>query len=237
MGVVDTFCFKFCVICYMIKMSKNKIIVWNVTTRCNQKCKFCFGPECGSIKNISTRDAKKKIEEFREQGVEKLVFTGGEPLLRNDILELIKYAKQKKIYTILHTNGLLLTVELIDKFEPYLDQINLPLDGYNEETNDKLRSKGHFIKVMNLMQLLKNIGIKIIISTVVTSENIDGIDKIAKVLPAWINKWRVFQVRDVDKGMAVSDEEFERLELGELPFRVQKVKREDKEFEESYEVV
>lgn len=189
----------------------NKIIVWNITTRCNQTCKYCFGPECDGVKDISTQEAKNKIDTYKFRGLKKIVFTGGEPLLRSDILNLIKYAKQKGFFTILHTNGILVTKDLIDKAEKYLDQINLPLDGFNELTNDTLRTRGHFQKIILCLQMLKNIDIRIIISTVVLKDNIGIIERVGDVLPNWIDKWRVFQVKDVDEKWALTYKEFDNL--------------------------
>jgi MoaA/NifB/PqqE/SkfB family radical SAM enzyme len=216
---------------------RSKILVWNVTALCNQKCNFCYGPKPNGIKEITTSEAKKKIDFFKEQKIKKIVFTGGEPLLRQDIVKLIKYANEKGLYTILHTNGELVTYSFLQEVDNYLDQINLPLDGYNERTNDEVRTKGHFQKILLLMQQLKNKDIKIIISTVAFSKNIKYINKIGQVLPSWINKWRVFQVRDVDEKLAVSSDIFKKTKLDSYPFPIQKVKRDDKVFDKTYEIV
>jgi radical S-adenosyl methionine domain-containing protein 2 len=223
-----------------------KIVVWNVTTHCNQACDFCFGPPCGE-KEISHKEAKQEIINFARGGVEKLVFTGGEPLLRNDIIDLIKLAKSKGIYTILHTNGLLVTESFIERMEKFLDQINLPLDGFNEDTNDKLRTKGHFRKVIICLEMLKNKDIKIIISTVAVKVNKDYLSQIGEVIPDYIYKWRIFQfnpvgkARNVGKKYAISDEEFEKLS-GDIRkknflFNIQLVSSADERFYKSYYVV
>lgn len=216
---------------------KSGILVWNVTTRCNQKCSFCFGPKSEGRKDITTKEAKNSIDLFKKQGIKKIVFTGGEPLLRLDIIELIKYANRKDLDTILHTNGELVTHSFLEEVSRYLDQINLPLDGYNERTNDEIRTTGHFKKILLILQQLKNKDIKIIISTVAFNKNIKYIRKIGKILPSWINKWRVFQVRDVDEKVAVSDGVFKKLKLDSYPFPVQKVRRGDKMFDKTYKIV
>lgn len=229
--------------------SQLKIVVWNVTSKCNMACEFCFGPE--KQKELSTQGALKKIEQFKKQGSTSLVFTGGEPLLRNDIVKLVKYAKQQNLYTILHTNGLLLKKELLDKLEDWLDQINLPLDGYSEATHSLMRQKGHFQRVINCLDLLKNRKIRVIISTVVTKINKDFIPKINKVIPKDVYKWRIFQfsplgraARVADK-YGISDDEFERIASqiknkdleSEFPFIVQLVSNKDKKFRDSYYIV
>ncbi len=224
---------------------KPKIIVWNVTSKCNLACEYCFRPT--RIKEPSTQKALDKIEQFRKQGGTSLVFTGGEPLLRQDIVKLIEFAKEQGLYTILHTNGLLLREDLFDKMERNLDQINLPLDGYNEETNRIFRGKGHFRQVMQSLSWLKNKDIRVIISTCLTSINKDYITKIARVIPQFIYKWRIFQFSPQGKAKEfidkfyLSDKEFaiirEKIEKMDLPFKMQVIGIKDRKFHESYYVV
>ena len=218
-------------------MTKNKIAAWNVIDCCNLKCRFCFGPAIGELIKLSTNQAKQKISQFAKDGYKTLILTGGEPLLRTDIIELIKYAKLKRLKTILHTNGFLVTAKFIEGITNYLDQINLPLDGNNAKSNDAIRTKGHFNKIILLLQQLKNKDIKIIISTVVFQKNIKIIKQIGDLLPRWIYKWRVFQVRGRDANMAIADERFNKLILAGYAFKVQKVRRGDKKFDKSYEFV
>lgn len=226
---------------------KKKFLVWNITARCNQACEYCFGPRRGEEKDISTKNAKEKIENFSRRGIKKLIFTGGEPLLRRDVYELMKYAKDRGICVILHTNGLLLTKKFIDKANNFLDQINLPLDGFNEASNDSLRTPGHYRKIMLILQMLKNIDIKIIISTVVTRANKNCVAKIGRVLPEWIYKWRLFQfqsrgkAKDVKEKFCIDDSEFNEIakdiKCGKYPFLVQTVGCGDREFDGSFKIV
>ncbi len=219
-----------------------KIVVWNVTDRCNMNCKFCYGPE--KVEDFSTAKGLKIIDGFKNDGAEKIVFTGGEPLLRDDLAELIKYAKKKRLYTILHTNGLLLTKEKLRLFGKYLDQINLPLDGYDEKTNSMLRRKDSFKKVMDILKDLKGNDLRIVISTVVTKLNKNCIVKIGQVLPDWVCKWRIFQFRsegkaiDAQKKCEILDEDFRKIcceiKQQNWSFEVQYVSNNDKEFYESY---
>jgi MoaA/NifB/PqqE/SkfB family radical SAM enzyme len=224
---------------------KPKIVVWNVTSKCNMNCGFCFRP--ARIKEVSTEEALKKIDQFKKQEVTSLVFTGGEPLLRHDIVTLIKEAKRKNLFTILHTNGLLLRKEFVDGIENYLDQINLPLDGYNEETNSLMRMKGHFQRILDCLDLLKNRKIKVIISTVATKINKDFLVKISRIIPDFVYKWRIFQFSPQGKAakvadkFSISEDDLEKLtrqiEKLKLSFKVQLVSDKDKKFRDSYYIV
>lgn len=226
-------------------MNSRKIAVWNVTSKCNRHCQFCYGPK--RQKELSTKKALKKINQFKKQGTTSLVFTGGEPLLRQDIVELIKYASQQGLYTILHTNGLLLKKELLDKLESWLNQINLPLDGYNEKTNSLMRQKGHFRKILDCLDLLKNRKIRVIISTVAAKPNKDFVAQISQVIPRYIYKWRIFQfspqgqARKVQVKYKIKDIDFKKIAIQikkiKFPFKVQLVSNKDKKFRDSYYII
>ncbi len=224
----------------------NKILVLNITPKCNMDCQFCFGPKKGDS-GITEKQGIKIIDEAVSGGIKKIVFTGGEPLLCSFVFKLLKYAKDKGMFVILHTNGLLLNWDKIKILEKIVDQINLPLDGYDEKTNSKMRLPGHFKKIMNLLYLLKKSPIRVIISTVVTSKNKYFISSISNVLPEDIYKWRLFQFKAEGKAkrfaeeLKISDEDFNKIKKEikkqSLGFRVQFVGNKDKEFEESYYVI
>jgi MoaA/NifB/PqqE/SkfB family radical SAM enzyme len=189
-------------------------------------CQFCFGPDKRD-KAITEKDGKKAIDIAATSGTKKIVFTGGEPLLCSFVFNLLKYAKNKGLFVILHTNGLLLNWDKIKILEKLIDQINLPLDGYDEKTNSQMRLPGHF--------------------TVVTSKNKYFISHIGDVLPEFIYKWRVFQfkaegkAKRFSKELTISSKEFENIkeevEKKKLKLRVQFVGSDDREFEESYYII
>lgn len=225
---------------------KSKILVLNITPKCNMDCKFCFGPDKGNSE-ITEKRGMEVIDEAVSTGVKKIVFTGGEPLLCSYVYNLLKYAKDKRLFVILHTNGLLINWEVIKRLELLVDQINLPLDGYDEKTNAKLRLPGHFKKVMKILTLLKKSPIRVIISTVVTEKNKYFISSIGHILPEFIHKWRIFQfkaknkAKKYEKELKISDKDFagikKEIEKKELNFIVQFVSSNDKKFENSFYVI
>lgn len=228
-------------------LSKPKIVVWNVISKCNLRCGFCYGPKEKKQKELTTQEALEKIGRFKKQGATSLVFTGGEPLLRKDIVALVKRAKKHGLFTILHTNGLLLRKEVLDKLEKWLDQINLPLDGFDEKTNSLTRGKGHFQKVMDCLELLENRKMRVVVSTVASRVNKDFIIRISETFPAFLYKWRLFQfssrgkARKVRDKYGISKKDFEKIgkeiEKLDLPFKVQTVVNADRKFHNSYCVI
>ena len=98
-------------------------ICWNITHKCNEKCEFCYRD---NISEDLTFDTNKKIlEEIIASGAKKITFAGGEPLMYDGVLELIKYAKQNGIITSLTTNSILLSDELLLKLDGILDWLTL----------------------------------------------------------------------------------------------------------------
>lgn len=236
-----------------MRKNQQKIIVLNITSGCNLDCEFCFGPECGEGEPTN-RKARNIIKQAASDGAEKLVFTGGEPLLRDDIFSLIKQAKEIGLATVLHTNGLLFSPSILDKLRGALDQINLPLDGHSELSNDSMRSQGHFQKVIAALKLLKDEKIKVVVSSVATLQNKDDIVRIGEILKdlamkkqARIDKWRVFQFKPAGKAIAakekfyLSSADFSKItreiEEQKYPFSVQRVTDSDSKFHQSYYII
>ena len=82
---------------------KPLVVDWQITSQCNRKCQYCYGPRMEY--EISTKEALKIVDIFEEIGVKVVGITGGEPLLRNDIIDIIKYIKSKKMAVCFSTNS------------------------------------------------------------------------------------------------------------------------------------
>ncbi|MBA7527030.1 PqqA peptide cyclase [subsurface metagenome] len=88
-----------------------------VTYKCQCNCRHCSSGRHlrNDLPDLSTKEAKALIDQSQNLGVSIIAFTGGEPLLRDDIYELISYVDKRKAIPILFTNGLLLSEENIEK--------------------------------------------------------------------------------------------------------------------------
>ncbi len=84
---------------HLLQFSKDKkpVVVWNVGQRCNLKCVHCYSQskDIEYTNELSTKEAKAMIDGLAEYGAPVLLFSGGEPLMREDLMELIAYAKDK----------------------------------------------------------------------------------------------------------------------------------------------
>ncbi len=123
-----------------------------VTYACNLKCKMCDLVERCKSKNIqlSTEEIKKVLDDYAKIGTIGIGLTGGEPFLRPDILEIIRYTKKVGLIAHMSSNGLMMTKENAKKImDAGLDAIAFSLDGATPEVHDKVRGvKGSFDKVL-----------------------------------------------------------------------------------------
>lgn len=132
-------------------------VYFSLTSRCNLRCEMCDvarSPSC-PVDELTTLEIKRIILQIKEVGTEHVIFSGGEPLLRNDILEILEFAISCGIKNVaLISNGVLLDEPLIEKLiRMQLTHITVSLDGL-KKTNDSIRSKGTFKKVVDNLDKL-----------------------------------------------------------------------------------
>lgn len=129
---------------------------------CNYHCVMCDLPardrelKQKGMKELETEGMKGIIRDFATLGISGIGFTGGEPLLRKDIFDLLSYTKSLGMITHLNTNGFFMTGDTSLKIiEAGVDSINISLDGANPATHDAIRQhNGAFEKVVAAIQRL-----------------------------------------------------------------------------------
>lgn len=127
------------------------LVVWNMTNRCNLKCRHCYiDAEDREYSNeLTTEEAKAFIDDLGEMQVPVLLFSGGEPLVRQDLYELGAYAASKGIRPVISTNGTLITPEAARKIkEAGFQYVGVSIDGA-EATHDYFRNmKGAYARAL-----------------------------------------------------------------------------------------
>jgi hypothetical protein len=106
---------------------------------CNQKCLHCYaaGQKDSEVEELSTEEWMEILDELKEIGIPQVTFTGGEPTMREDLVELVDYAQW--FVTRLNTNGIRLTKELCDKlYEASLDAVQITFYSDNEDIHNSL---------------------------------------------------------------------------------------------------
>jgi MoaA/NifB/PqqE/SkfB family radical SAM enzyme len=136
-------------------------------TWCNLRCVHCLnasGPKDPWLKSLDTETVKRSIKEAESSGVKEIYFTGGEPFLHRDILELLAFSLQVAPTTVL-TNGTLITEKVaaalatLARVFPYSLEIRVSMDDIEAAQNDRIRGKGAFAKAVRAIQLLHARGL------------------------------------------------------------------------------
>jgi 12,18-didecarboxysiroheme deacetylase len=157
---------------------KKPVVVWNMTRRCNLKCIHCYSnsADMDYPNELSTEEGKKLIDDLAQFGSPVILFSGGEPLLRPDLLELAQYAADRKMRAVISTNGTLITKEIADKLQKIgLSYVGVSLDGL-EKTHDRFRGKkGAFAAAIQGIRNCREAGIKVGIRFTVNKHNLPDV--------------------------------------------------------------
>jgi len=151
---------------HLLQFSKDKkpVVVWNVGQRCNLKCIHCYSQskDIEYPNELSTEEAKGFLDDIAEYGAPVILFSGGEPLMRPDLLELIGYAKARGLRAVISTNGTLITKEKAEELKSFgLSYVGISLDGLRE-TNDRFRGiPGAFDLAIEGIRNCMSLGIKV----------------------------------------------------------------------------
>lgn len=130
----------------------------DITEKCNLKCPYCY-LDCltGITNELKAEDWINLINEIDNLHIENLFITGGEPLLREDLFDILNGANFKNIKTTgLLTNGTMIDLENIDDICENFDVVQIALDGVNKKTHEISRGKDTFDQVLNAIELLKS---------------------------------------------------------------------------------
>jgi len=157
------------------KLFKKKIplmVSWALTYRCNRRCIYCRIWELNR-QELATSEVISRIDKFSSLGTQCITFTGGEPLMREDIGEIINYASRKGIFIKINSNG-----SMIPRRIPVLGRLgslSLSFDG-PEEIQDYIRGQGSYREVVEAVRVAQSYGVKVSFLTVLSKVNLDCID-------------------------------------------------------------
>ncbi|MBW2093610.1 MAG: 12,18-didecarboxysiroheme deacetylase [Deltaproteobacteria bacterium] len=151
---------------HLLQFSKDKkpVVVWNVTRACNLRCVHCYARAVEETREreLSHEEGLALLDDLAAFGVPVVLFSGGEPLVRPDLLDLARYAVLKGMRAVISTNGTLIDREKARKLKDIgLSYVGVSLDGM-EEVNDRFRGKkGAFQKAMEGIRNCQEVGLKV----------------------------------------------------------------------------
>ncbi len=128
---------------HLLQFSEDKkpVIVWNITKGCNLKCVHCYAHATPKASEDELRkdEVERVIDDLADYGVPVILFSGGEPLYRSDLIDLCYYAAKKGIRVVISTNGTLITRDVAKRLKDVgLSYVGVSLDG-RKETHDRFR--------------------------------------------------------------------------------------------------
>ncbi|MBP1715156.1 MAG: ahbC [Deltaproteobacteria bacterium] len=174
---------------HLLQFSEDKkpVVVWNVGQRCNLKCVHCYSHSHNREYEgeLSTPEGKNLIEDLARFGSPVILFSGGEPLLRKDLLDLGLLATDRGMRAVISTNGTLITPKMAGELKRIgLSYVGVSLDGM-EETNDRFRGmNGAFIAALNGIRNCQNAGIKVGLRFTINRWNTADIPRIFDLIEA-----------------------------------------------------
>jgi Fe-coproporphyrin III synthase len=152
------------------------VVFWNLTDRCNLSCAHCYsrsGPGRTTEGELTTAEAFGVIDDLANMGVPLILFTGGEPLMREDIWELATHARSRGLKMALSTNGTLITPDIARRIkESGIEYAGISLDGARAETHDRFRNfPGAFAQTIKAFAACQEAGLRCGVRVTLTKEN------------------------------------------------------------------
>src|SRR5215831_11569031 len=174
------------------------IVIWEVTQACDLACVHCRAsaqPRRNPFE-LSTQEGKRLIDDVAQLEVPVFVLTGGDPIKRPDLFELIEYAKEVGVRVSLTPSATpLLTREIIHRLKlSGLARLAVSLDGSNRETHDAFRGMaGSFERTMEAIEWANEAGLPVQINTTFSRRNYEDFESIASLIESKkIALWSVF---------------------------------------------
>jgi Fe-coproporphyrin III synthase len=166
---------------------RKPVVVWNVGRRCNLHCVHCYSDSANRAYTgeLSTEEGKTLLDDLAAFGIPALLLSGGEPLIRPDIFELIEYARGRGLRVTLSTNGTLITPEVAERLNSLgVSYVGISLDGIGA-TNDMFRGhKGAFDKAMAGFRNCKAVGQRVGLRMTLTRRNCQDLDQLFDFIEA-----------------------------------------------------
>jgi mycofactocin radical SAM maturase len=172
-------------------------LTWEITHRCNLRCIHCLSASSDeSPDELDYNECRAIVDQLAALRVFEINFGGGEPLLKDFFLSLLRSIHEKGIVTCISTNGTVLTDEAVACFASSpLVNVQVSLDGATAVVNDRIRGRGTFGRIIRGIERLAGRGIPLSINTVVTSLNFDQLDSLKKLAATFGARLRVSRFR------------------------------------------
>lgn len=142
-----------------------------MTARCNLRCPYCYSATFSGRGELTFEEARRLIEGAAELRTQQFAFTGGEPLLRSDLFELLRYAVELGLTPHIVTNGILLSESAAQQLARLDIYTIVSVDGASPATHERMRGEGTWKRVHEGIQRLRKAGVEFCTVMTITSYN------------------------------------------------------------------
>lgn len=166
-----------------------KTVYIYLTNNCNQRCRHCY-MYAGDIKVEEVNFEKwiPVLNTLAEAGCEGVTFTGGEVTVYKGFGKLVEYAHNIGLAVTVLSNGILWNEKMVESLSPFIDEIQISIDGYDAKSYYSVRKYDGFDKAMNCIELFSNTGTKVSMAVTPLFENLDlFIDKFEPFAKDFLN--------------------------------------------------
>ena len=186
------------------------VISWNLTRKCNLKCSHCYINATNKelTNELSTQEAKGLMDQISAVSRPLLILSGGEPLLRTDALELVRYGAAKGFKMGLGSNGSLIDDKTAKNLkEAGITTVSISLDSSIPEQHDDFRGvSGSWEKAVNAIKALKENNVLVQVNTTVTQQNYGEIDEIMSLSERLgVENFHLFFLVPTGRGAKIAD--------------------------------
>ncbi len=186
------------------------VVSWNLTRKCNLKCAHCYiNATTTELKNeLTTEESYRLIDQISKVSRPLLILSGGEPLMREDVYDIIKYGTSKGFRMGLGSNGSLIDANVADKLRVAgLATASISLDSNKPALHDAFRGVvGSWNKAIQAIKTLREHGILVQVNTTLTQENYSQIDDImSKIEKIGVENFHLFFLVPTGRGAKMTD--------------------------------
>ncbi|MDR0318577.1 MAG: radical SAM protein [Nitrososphaerota archaeon] len=186
------------------------ILSWNVTRECNLKCSHCYiNATDRKLENeLTTEEGKRLIDQICEVSNPLLVLSGGEPLMRPDIYEFIKYGSSKGLKMGLGSNGSFIDDVVAKKLKNAgITTVSISIDSHIATQHDDFRGvAGSWEKAVNAIKVLRANDVLVQVNTTLTHDNYDQIDDIMGLSESLgVENFHLFFLVPTGRGVRIDD--------------------------------
>ncbi len=179
-------------------------VIWDCTRQCNLKCEHCGASKEKYTLELSKKEILKVINDLAKVKTRMFAVTGGEPFLRQDLLEILEYANKKGLKTGIASNGFLINKNLATKIKASkIYSMQISLDGLNDTHNKIRNNHKSFTNTIQAIKNLQEINLPVLqVATTITKSNLNELNTLFTFLKELnIKMWRISIVMPIGRAL------------------------------------